>query len=289
MKSCFRCEYTFSGDYPCPSCHAKPHVIDEVVSYSPDLSASFEGYDPTFYQQLAELESSNFWFVSRNEILLWLLKKYAPEKTDYLEIGCGTGYVLQGVSQTFPKWRIDASELFAQGIAFAKKRVIDAHIMQMDATNIPYSDEYDVIGAYDVIEHIEDDIGVIGSVARALRKKGLFFITVPQHSFLWSQADDAAHHFRRYQMSDLKRKLEFEGFEVIFNTSFVSLLMPLMFMSRLRYKCSKSAKYELMDELKLSPLVNSVLLSTMRIELRMIKAGMRFPAGGSLVVVARKL
>ena len=68
----------------------------------------------------------------------------------------------------------------------------------MDARNIPFRDEFDVIGAFDVLEHIDEDVAVIDEVRKALRPGGGFLMSVPQHPALWSQQDERAFHVRRY-------------------------------------------------------------------------------------------
>ena len=78
------------------------------------------------------------------------------------------------------------------------RRVPSATFYQMDARHIPFRDHFDAIGAFDVLEHIEDDVAVIEEVGRALRPDGMFVMTVPQHPALWSPQDDHAYHVRRY-------------------------------------------------------------------------------------------
>jgi SAM-dependent methyltransferase len=73
---------------------------------------------------------------------------------------------------------------------------------------VSYRDEFDTIGAFDVIEHIEDDVGAMREIYRALKPGGGFMIIVPQHMFLWSRVDDLAFHKRRYARRELTAKLE---------------------------------------------------------------------------------
>jgi len=68
--------------------------------------------------------------------------------------------------------RLAGSEIFSAGLAFVAMRVPSAAFYQMDARNIPFRDEFDIIGAFDVLEHIEDDVAVIDQVAKALRPGG---------------------------------------------------------------------------------------------------------------------
>src|SRR4030095_1631809 len=104
------------------------------------------------------------------------------------------------------------------------------------ARRIPFRGEFDVIGAFDVLEHIKEDEEVLAQMYQATRPRGGVLLTVPQHSFLWSEVDDYSRHVRRYSASELKAKVKRAGFETLRTTSFVSLLLPVMFISRLRQR-----------------------------------------------------
>jgi len=157
----------------------------------------------------------------------------------------------------------------------------------MDARQIPFVDEFDVIGAFDVLEHIEEDELVLREIHKALKPGGGMMLTVPQHQFLWSPTDELACHVRRYEALDLKQKLKSAGFSLKRVTSFVSLLFPLMVASRLRQKKSKEPVDEL-AELKISGLANTALEKVLDFERWLIRLGLNFPVGGSLLAVAKK-
>jgi hypothetical protein len=110
---------------------------------------------------------------------------------------------------------------------------------------------------------------------------------VPQHPFLWSEYDVHARHVRRYREDDLRAKLVGAGFEIVRMTSFVTLLLPFMIVSRLTQRKSRVG-YDPLAELRLAPWLNWALEKTLDFERVLIRAGIRFPAGGSLLVVARK-
>ena len=111
---------------------------------------------------------------------------------------------------------------------------------------------------------------------------------MPQHPWLWSQFDDIGHHVRRYQAEELKTKVEQAGFKVLRMTSFVSVLLPLMLLSRLRSRQANS-NYDVMAELKVSRWLNTVLERVLTLERAVIQNGGGFPAGGSLLLIAKKL
>jgi hypothetical protein len=144
---------------------------------------------------------------------------------------------------------------------------------------------YEVIGAFDVLEHIAEDVLVLENLTRALTHRGYLLITVPQHTWLWSSVDEQACHVRRYSRRELLRKLRSVGLEIEYVTSFVSLLLPMMVMARRR---AQDTDYDPMSEFRLATWLNLSLEAVMSLELILLKLGMTFPMGGSLLVLARK-
>jgi len=90
----------------------------------------------------------------------------------FLEIGCGTGFVLSGVAQRFPQAKIVGSEIFVSGLAYAAQRLRSVELVQMDARRVPYRENFDVVAALDVIEHIEEDELVLEQLFSVLRPGG---------------------------------------------------------------------------------------------------------------------
>lgn len=246
------------------------------------------GYDAAFFPQLAALEDGSFWFRSRTRLIVWALGKYFPAARRYLEIGCGTGAVLAGVATAFPALDVYASEPHREGLRFAQARVARAAFLQLDARAMPFRERFDVIGAFDVIEHVEDDERVMAQMHDALVPGGGVLLTVPQHAFLWSPQDVAAGHVRRYAAAEVRRKLERAGFEVLRATSFVSLLLPAMFLSRRRKRMGQH-RLDPLDELRIGRPLNFLLERVQDIERQLIRARVSFPAGGSLLVAARRI
>jgi SAM-dependent methyltransferase len=290
LKICNVCGSTRCDDaWVCADCGNKPVVIAGFNAFAPSLAVENEGFREEYFGALAELEAGNFWFRARNDLIVWAMDRYFPECRTFLEVGCGTGFVLSGIHSAFPAIELSGSEIFSAGLGFAAKRVPSGQFSQMDARHIPFREEFDVIGAFDVLEHIDDDEAVIEEVGKALRPGGSLLATVPQHPSLWSPQDDHAHHVRRYTARELRRKVEAAGFEVIRMTSFVSLLLPMMFASRLRMRGGKvDETFDAMDELRQPRAVNMALEAVMKIERTLIRGGLSFPAGGSLLLVARK-
>lgn len=288
MKLCINCDKTFAGtDWQCPHCSHQPDVIDGHVAFAPELARESEGFEADYFPRLADQEAGNFWFRSRNRLLIWALKQYFPKAQNLLEIGCGTGFVLSGLKQAFPNLVLSGSEVFSDGLGFASARLPHVELFQMDARRIPFRDEFDVIGAFDVLEHIKQDEEVLAQMHQATRKGGGILITVPQHRFLWSPVDEFARHVRRYETRELRDKVSRAGFSVVRISSFVSLLLPLLIASRFKQRMT-GAEVDPSAEYNIGRLINTTFEKVLDAERRIIRSGLSFPAGGSLLLVARR-
>ncbi len=244
-------------------------------------------FPKTAFSRLAEAEDRHWWFRARNRLLVWVMKRKLGTLRNFLEVGCGTGFVLTGVGRAFPDATLFGTEYFEEGLAYARQRVPNAIFAKLDAREMDEANQYAAVGAFDVIEHIKEDQLVLDNLARALEKGGALLLTVPQHRWLWSAADERAGHVRRYTRKELINKVEQSGLDVVYVSSFVSLLIPLMWWSRKKRQAAVDGEAK-HDELNISDRLNSVLEVVMAIELALMKMGIVFPIGGSLLLVAKK-
>ncbi len=288
MKFCLACRQTFSGqEWKCPACGYQPGRIGGILSFAPESSAFNEHFPPDSFQRLAPLEEGHFWFRARNELIVWAVRRWFPSKGKSMEIGCGTGYVLSRIEKDFPEMELCGAEIYASGLEFAAKRLARSPLIQMDALNIPYRDEFDMIALFDTLEHIPQDEAVLAEARQALIPGGGLLLTVPQHAFLWSYVDEFSGHLRRYEKNELIEKVQNAGFRVVEVVSFVWLLLPVLWLTR-RRKQKPSADFDPAAELKLSLPLSWGLEQVLTLERFLIRMGLRFPWGGSLLLVARK-
>ena len=288
MKRCIRCNARYARPgWDCENCGYSPALRDGIPAFAPDLDLRDDDYDPIYFEKLAIVEQDNFWFQSRNRLIRSAAVKYSPNPQHVLEIGCGSGFVLKGLRETFPAARFAASDIHCSGLRVAAQRNGDGvEFMQMDARAIPFRDEFDLVGCFDVVEHIEEDLAVLGEIHAALKPGGILIATVPQHMWLWSPSDVAARHKRRYERAELVRKLATSGFGTLFATSFVSLLLPAMMLAR--WNDRRRGDYDLDREFGLPSFMNRSFKAVCAIERFLIGCGITFPMGGSLLVVARR-
>jgi SAM-dependent methyltransferase len=276
----------------CPNCGSRLTANDGIVQLAPELDETEEGYDLESFAFLEKVEDAHFWFRSRNVLIEWLVRSHAPQARRVLEIGCGTGFVLNALREALPGAMICGSELHSKGLAIAKKRHGDnIEFIQMDARRTGLRGCVDLVGAFDVLEHIEEDEAVLAQCARLLRPGGVLIATVPQHRFMWSVHDDIAHHVRRYRRGELAKKAEAAGLSTLYQSSFVTLAFPFMALSRM---ISGGSGHRPQDrshaeaEFALPTAVNSAMLALQKAEHMLRRAGVVLPFGGSQVLVARK-
>ncbi len=188
------------------------------------------------YDQMAELDQRHWWYVARREVLSALIERTVGRASNLaiLEVGCGTGHNLAMLSRF---GTVDALELDSEARALAEKRLGKPILRSPlpDLTDVPER-HYDLIGAFDVIEHIEDDRGALASIARRLKPGGKFIMTVPAHQWMWSAHDVANHHQRRYSIRQLRGLVENSPLRLEQSGYFNSLLFPLAIAERLASK-----------------------------------------------------
>jgi SAM-dependent methyltransferase len=136
----------------------------------------------------------------------------------------------------------------------------------------------------DVIEHIDDDAGAVASIHEVVRPGGGLIVTVPQHDWLWSEVDVFSCHRRRYVRSRLVRIVRAAGFRVERLTSIFALTLPLLLLSRLRQRRT----FDPAREFHIPRPLNAALSFITDMEWAGLSAGIDFPAGGSLLLVARR-
>jgi SAM-dependent methyltransferase len=255
--------------------------------FEAEKSEGDKGFDASGFKRLVGVEEGSWWFRSRNQLINWVLHHYFSQAKSFLEIGCGTGFVLLGIQNAFPGLSLSGSEQFGEGLAYAHHRLPGVPFFQMDARRIPFEDEFDVVGAFDVLEHIQEDEKVLLQMAQATKRGGGVIVTVPQHPFLWSYIDDYSYHKRRYTRKELAEKVERAGFEIMHATSFVSLLLPLMLLSRVKRGRSRG-NFNPIAEFQISHFLNILLEKVMSLERIAIRNGFSFSRGGSLLLIAKR-
>lgn len=243
-----------------------------------------ETFDPEAFARLAAAESGHFWFEERRELIAWAIRRYFPAAQDFCEVGCGTGFVLAGLESRLPHLNLTGVEYYPEALPYATARLTRTRLLKGDICQLPFRQEFDVIGCFDVLEHIPDDRLALTNLVSGLRPGGGLILTVPQHPRLWGVADEIGHHQRRYMRQELQSKLIGCGLDCQRMTSFMSFLLPVMWLSRRMARHVDEANGELAP----SAASNWIGRKLLQLERRLVASGVSFHFGGSLLVIATK-
>ena len=243
--------------------------------------------DRSLYEEHALLERDHWWFVARRAILETVLAAHLPpaEGRRILDVGCGTGGMLPMLARYGQVSGIEGEPLAVEHChaAFAEFGVQQGEI----PADVPSDGSLDVVTAFDVIEHIGDDLGAVGSLWSAVRPGGTMVVTVPALSWLWSDHDVVNGHKRRYTRAGLLSVVDHAGFEVVHASYFNTVLLPTVAAARLSQRLRPRPVVAHSDFTMPSPRLNAILTRAMSSE-RTVVARRGLPVGVSLVAVARR-
>jgi len=185
------------------------------------------------YDRMAELDELHWWYRARRGVIAALIERHAlpPKGAKLLEVGCGTGHNLPMLSAF---GTVDAIEIDEAARALAEKR-LGRPVLGSRLPELPGIAEghYDLIGAFDVIEHVDDDRSAVVSLAKRLKPGGKMVVTVPAHQWMWSAHDVVNHHQRRYSKDGLTALIDGSPLRLEKIGYLNSLLFPLAVAARL--------------------------------------------------------
>ncbi len=236
------------------------------------------------------LETDSFWFEHRSRCIESVMRRFPPAGPVF-DIGGGNGYVALGLQQA--GFQVALVEPGPQGVENAFRRGV-AHAIQSTLEDAGFHDDaLPAVGAFDVLEHIEDDEDFLRKVFRCLAPGGRLFLTVPAFPCLWSADDDYAGHYRRYTRQSLARVLQKAGFRVEYSTYIFSLLPAPIFLfralpSRLGRRRQQDWQAYNQEHARRGGLVGWLLKRWFRLELALVGSGKALPFGGSCLVSAIK-
>ena len=239
--------------------------------------------DTEVYLRMAMLEEKHWWFEGRRIIIETLLKHLDfPANGKILEVGSGTGGNFLMLSK-FGK--VDAIEPDASARALVSNRCGVELTEGSLPDQIPFPPHsFDLIVALDVLEHIKDDQESLVSIKRFLKPDGHLLLTVPAYQFLWSEHDEQHHHERRYCLAELTGLLEKVGYTIHRKSYFNTLLLPLILLMRFTKRLLNRKTPD--DKMPAGP-INKLLLGVLKLENYLLRKGIYFPVGVSILVLAQ--
>lgn len=276
----------------CPVCSKiishKNGMITNLLNISIE---DHNGMSPIGLDNCYKIEQEHFWYKYRRKIILQYFNKYIPKDKEILEIGAGTGNISrQLMSDGYNK--ISIGEIHENGLKYAMTYGIE-NLYQFDITNSPFQNHFDVIGMFDVLEHINNDSLAIQNISKMLKNNGFFVLTVPAHMWLWCREDQIAFHKKRYEINELLLLLKNNGFDIVLSKTFFIFILPLLVLRKLLHPASDKdvhlAEIEAYD-FALNPVINKILLGITAVENFIFNKlfDISTSLGGSLLVIAKK-
>lgn len=245
--------------------------------------------DAAVYDAFYRAEDAHWWFRARRRILAAVLEGLAePSGLDITDMGCGTGGMLGMLSRFGRVTGVDASPAARE---YCAKRGFPGVLTPTEWDRM--QDRYDIITAFDVVEHVEDDVGFLSGMRGRLRPGGALLVTVPSYPILWSVFDEMNHHQRRYTRGSLARSLAGAGLRVDRISYFNTLLFPAVAVSRSMERLARRSlrtaeerERALAKWFRVGPM-NGILETVFASERHWLRrAGL--PLGSSILAIARE-
>lgn len=241
--------------------------------------------DRSLYEEHAALERDQWWFVSRRAIILRVLRAHLGVQEDrrILDVGCGAGGMLPMLAEL---GTVEGIEPDAESVEHAHEAFPGFSVRRgVVPDDIPDDGRFDLVTAFDVIEHIEDDLGAVVAMRHAVRDDGTVVVTVPALPWLWSEHDELNGHHRRYTEAALRSVLTRAGLSVRHVSHFNTALLPAVAGARLLQRL-RPAPATASSDLSMPPApVNRLLRRIMSSEAP-LAARRGLPIGVSLIAVA---
>jgi SAM-dependent methyltransferase len=212
-----------------PKWDGRNFVFDDQITPVVEYSENFAGWsdDLTALHEEAAGDSHPIDLASRKDALEQV-KQYLPT-TDavILEIGCSSGFLIRDLVKSFPESLVLGADVVKEPLYKLARDLPGVPLIRFDLLRCPLPDQsVDVLVMLNVLEHIEDDVTALKNAFKLLKPGGALVIEVPAGPRLYDSYDAELCHFRRYSVSELKRKLNDAGFNVCRKSHLGFVLYP---------------------------------------------------------------
>lgn len=238
------------------------------------------------YARMAEREKTYWWHLGRLRIIQTYVSIAVKGKktAKIMNVGCGTGGTIDMLEEF---GRVDNVDISDDAIKFMKKCGY-TRLTKVDDIKLPFkAKSYDMVGAFDVLEHIENQTGALKEWKRVIKDDGAIVITVPAYQWLWSDHDKSLYHERRYTTRRLKQAAREAGLRVERKSYAIVFSLPLVVTFRITNKLRGKVTDSETSYVDVPDWVNRLFTWFLYIESEFHKV-IPFPFGTSVVTILRK-
>lgn len=237
------------------------------------------------YQELYQVEDNHWWHIHKRRLVHQLIGKYTSKKGKVLDIGAGTGKLLEEFK--LKGWEVKGVDGEFEAVRQSKRRgiVIKKHDIKK---RLPFEgSSFDLVTSLDVLEHLKDDQGLLKEMKRVVKPKGMILVTVPAYQWLYSYWDKMLGHFRRYGKNELVRLGEGIQLKLVFVSFYSSFfLLPAILVRSIKSKLKEQS----LSDFQTTPLafISIPILNILALIERLLIRIISLPLGMSLVCVFQK-
>ena len=242
-----------------------------------------------YYKEYYHLEREHWWFKARSKII----ESHAADlmggfsKAKILNVGVATGATSKMLARFGEVISLEYDEDCCQFL----REQLKFDVIQASVTELPFEDQsFDLVCAFDVIEHVADDSLALKEMVRVCKPGGHILVTVPAFMSLWSEHDEINHHFRRYTKESLQHLFEQSDQGQIKYTSYFNSILFLPIFAARKVSNLLSAKNKQKESLESdfskfkTGMLNNILYRIFLAENFVLKKGKTFPAGVSILL-----
>lgn len=242
--------------------------------------------DHDVYRRMAEIQDRHWWYEARRQIIAALIKSLKlPQGAKILEAGCGPGANLKMLARFGDVWGFEPDN-FAINHCRLYSGISPVQLeMGFLPAPIPFDGPFDLIGAFDVIEHVQQDAESLKALFNITKPGGYALFTVPAFQFLWSQHDVVNHHHRRYILPQFEKLLRESGYRITYISYYNTWLFPLVAGVRFIKKSLKITDHP--DETMPGAAANKLLRFIFASE-RFVLGKIGLPFGVSIIAVCQR-
>jgi len=238
------------------------------------------------YQRMAEKERTYWWHLGRLKIIKTYIElaNKTDKKISILNVGCGTGGTIDLLESFGKVVNVDNSD---DAIKFMKSSGYK-NVTKVEGIGLPFANSsFDIVGAFDVLEHIDDDRGALAEWSRVLNPGGAVVLTVPAYQWLWSGHDEALYHKRRYTRRLIASTARDAGLVVERSSYAVVFSLPLVIGFRLLNHIRRKAVNSETSYVAVPNWTNGLFTRFLGLESKLHQK-IIFPAGTTVVAILRK-